>query len=35
MAYNPVQFQNGISSREFLFLYETADQCFDALAQRH
>ena len=31
MARNPVQFQKGISLNEFLSLYGTDDQCFDAL----
>ena len=31
MARNPVQFQRGISLNEFLSLYGTEDQCFDAL----
>ena len=31
MARNPVQFQKGISWNEFLSLYGTEDQCFDAL----
>ena len=31
MARNPVQFQKGISLNEFLSLYGTEDQCFDAL----
>ena len=31
MAHNPVQFQKGISLNEFLSLYGTEDQCFDAL----
>ena len=30
MARNPVQFQKGISLSEFLALYGTEDQCFDA-----
>ena len=30
MARNPVQFQKGISLSEFLALYATEDQCFDA-----
>ena len=39
MARSPVQFQKGISLNEFLSLYGTEDQCFDAplplaLAQR-
>ena len=33
MARNPVQFQKGISLTEFLSLYGTVDQCFDALYQ--
>ena len=33
MARNPVQFQKGISLNEFLSLYGTEDQCFDALYQ--
>ena len=33
MARNPVQFQKGISLNEFLSLYGTEDQCFDALFQ--
>ena len=33
MARNPVQFQRGISFNEFLSLYGTEDQCFDALYQ--
>ena len=33
MARNPVQFQKGISLNEFLSLYTTEDQCFDALYQ--
>ena len=33
MARNPVQFQKGISLTEFLSLYGTEDQCFDALYQ--
>ena len=33
MARNPVQFQKGISWNEFLSLYGTEDQCFDALYQ--
>ena len=33
MARNPVQFQKGISFNEFLSLYGTEDQCFDALYQ--
>ena len=33
MARNPVQFQKGISLNEFLSLYATEDQCFDALYQ--
>ena len=37
MLHNPVQFQNGIRSREFLFLflYETEDRCFGSLFQWH
>ena len=31
MARNPVQFQKGISLNEFLSLYGTEEQCFDAL----
>ena len=31
MARNPVQFQKGISLNEFLSLYGTEQQCFDAL----
>ena len=31
MARNPVQFQKGISLNDFLKLYATEDQCFDAL----
>ena len=31
MARNPVQLQKGISLSEFLKLYGTEDQCFDAL----
>ena len=31
MARSPVQFQKGISLNEFLSLYGTEDQCFDAL----
>ena len=31
MVRNPVQFQKGISLSEFLALYGTEDQCFDAL----
>ena len=31
MARNPVQSQKGISLSEFLALYGTEDQCFDAL----
>ena len=31
MACNPIQFQKGISLNEFLSLYGTEDQCFDAL----
>ena len=31
MACNPVQFQKGISLSEFLSLYGTEEQCFDAL----
>ena len=31
MARNPVQFQQGISLNEFLSLYGTEEQCFDAL----
>ena len=34
MARNPVQFQKGISLNEFLSLYGTEDQCFDALYRR-
>ncbi len=30
MARNPVQFQKSISLSEFLALYGTEDQCFDA-----
>ena len=30
MARNPIQFQKGISLNEFLSLYATEDQCFDA-----
>ena len=30
MARNPVQFQKGISLSEFLSLYGTEQQCFDA-----
>ena len=30
MARNPVQFQKGISLNEFLSLYGTEQQCFDA-----
>ena len=33
MPRNPVQFQKGISLNEFLSLYGTEDQCFDALYQ--
>ena len=33
MARNPVQFQKGICLNEFLSLYGTEDQCFDALYQ--
>ena len=33
MTRNPVQFQKGISLNEFLSLYATEDQCFDALYQ--
>ena len=33
MARNPVQFQKGISLNEFLSLYGTEQQCFDALYQ--
>ena len=33
MARNPVQFQKGISLNEFLSLYGTEEQCFDALYQ--
>ena len=33
MARNPVQFQKGISLSEFLSLYGTEQQCFDALYQ--
>ena len=32
MARNPVQFQKGISLNEFLSLYGTEQQCFDALS---
>jgi len=31
MARNPIQFQKGISLNEFLSLYGTEEQCFDAL----
>ena len=31
MVRNPVQFQKGISLNEFLSLYGTEQQCFDAL----
>ena len=31
MARNPIQFQKGISLTEFLSLYGTEEQCFDAL----
>ena len=31
MARNSVQFQKGISLNEFLSLYGTEEQCFDAL----
>ena len=31
MARNPVQFQKGISLSEFLSLYGTEEQCFNAL----
>ena len=34
MTRNPVQFQKGISLNEFLSLYGTEDQCFDALYHR-
>ena len=33
MARSPIQFQQGISLNEFLSLYGTEDQCFDALYQ--
>ena len=33
MTRNPIQFQKGISLNEFLSLYATEDQCFDALYQ--
>ena len=33
MAHNLIQFQKGISLNEFLSLYGTEDQCFDALYQ--
>ena len=33
MARNPMQFQNGIGLNEFLSLYGTEQQCFDALYQ--
>ncbi len=33
MACNPIQFQKGISLNEFLSLYGTEQQCFDALYQ--
>ena len=33
MARNPVQFQKGVSLNEFLSLYGTEQQCFDALYQ--
>ena len=33
MSRNPVQFQKGISLNEFISLYGTEDQCFDALYQ--
>ena len=33
MARNPIQFQKGISLNEFLSLYGTEQQCFDALYQ--
>ena len=33
MELNPMQFQKGISRNEFLSLYGTEDQCFDALYQ--
>ena len=35
MAHNPVKFHSGLSLMEFLFLYETEDQCFDVLFQWH
>ena len=31
IARNPVQFQKGVSLNEFLSLYGTEQQCFDAL----
>ena len=33
MTHNPVQFQKGIRLDEFLSLYGTEEQCFDALSQ--